>query len=147
MNDAHHFLDNNVVSHLSKPQRESEFLCQYCHIPSEVLREAGSRHLQVLRKVEYPTTPHVLEALREVMATVHVGDTRLVDLYANKGSADPLLVACALVETRRAELQLFAPQWIVVSDDNAVRATARVLGVEALSRDEFFSATATAWDD
>lgn len=30
------------------------------------------------------------------MATISIDDTSLVDLYANLGNADPILVACAL---------------------------------------------------
>lgn len=145
MSDDHFFLDNNVVSHLSAQHLGSRFFREYCHIPTEVLYEAGNR--AVLKTAEYRTTPSVLEALREVMSKVDPADLTLVDLYANKGNGDPLIVACGLVETRQAELLLVPPTWQVVSEDKAVRRIAEEVGVVAVSRGEFLRATAGLWED
>jgi hypothetical protein len=79
------------------------------------------------------------------MATVPVGNTELVDLYANKGSADPLLIACALDAIRQDADLLVAPIWVVVSNDKAVRATAEQLGVDTRTRAQFFDETRTQW--
>lgn len=81
------------------------------------------------------------------MATVPKDDTALVNLYANKGGADPLLVACALDGMQETADQLFGPNWIIVSNDKAVRAKASEFGVESFTREEFAARTQGRWDD
>ncbi|KQS98740.1 hypothetical protein ASG23_13430 [Cellulomonas sp. Leaf395] len=71
------------------------------------------------------------------MATVPADDTALVDLYANRGNADPLVVACALNGQDEDSQYLDAPEWTVVTADNAVRAKAEEFGLRALSNAEF----------
>lgn len=53
------------------------------------------------------TTSDVLEQVRVVMADVEVGDTDLVDLYGNKGAADPGLVATVLARAAAQGEYLF----------------------------------------
>lgn len=141
MNDYSYLVDNNVLSKLSRQQRSSQLFRDQCRIPSEVLHEARDYpDISALEQLEYPTTPEVLVRLQQIMATVPVGDTRLVDLYANKGNADPLILACALDAQRRDEVYLWAPTWVVVSDDHAVQDKARGLGIELRTGEEFIAA-------
>lgn len=139
-NGQTYVLDNNTLASLTRDQRASAFFREHCRIPSEVLFEArGLRDVATLTALEYPTTPRVLAALTEVMATVAVGDTALVNLYANKGNADPLLVACALDGRRTDQEFLWGPDWVVVSGDKAVRAKAEDFGIVTMTNDEFVS--------
>ncbi|MGE2728974.1 hypothetical protein ACQI4F_05835 [Mycolicibacterium vaccae] len=78
------------------------------------------------------------------MATVHVADTSLVDLYANQGNADPLIVACALDARSQDEDKLFGPVWMIVSDDRAVREKAVEFCVEVRTSKEFAGIVAAA---
>ena len=48
----------------------------------------------------------------------------------------PILVACALDGIRQADDGLFGWEWIVVSNDNAVRGTAAEFGIETLLSDQ-----------
>lgn len=113
-------LDTNALSQLRRHRRESEFFREHTVIPSEVLHEAqGFPDIDVLRANLYPTTSSVLDWLVRIMATVPVGDTKLVDLYANHGGADPLVVACALDGKTRDGQFLGAPEWVVVTSDAA----------------------------
>lgn len=147
LNEEMYLVDNNVLSHLSPAQRASEFFNARCRIPSEVLHEAeGYPDRDVLKAVEYPTTAGVLNLLGTVMATVPEDDVELVNLYANKGAADPMLVACALDAMQEAASLLFGPTWVIVSNDKAVRAKATELGVESCTREEFAIRTQSAWD-
>ncbi|HZL05310.1 MAG TPA: hypothetical protein VFE45_07810 [Coriobacteriia bacterium] len=131
-------IDNNTLTQLKRSQRASEFFREKAHIPSEVLHEAqGFPDVEDLRRNEYPTTPEVLSILVEVMATVPVNDTRLVDLYANRGNADPLLIACAIGGQRGSDELLFGPTWVVVSGDKAVQAKAVEFGIEVRTNDQF----------
>ena len=82
---------------------------------------------------------HVLEWLIQVMRSVPADDTTLVDLYRNKGAADPLLVACALDGQSRDSVYLDAPEWVVVTADDAVRRKAREFGLRSLTNAEFAS--------
>ena len=146
MTDEVFLLDNNALSHLTLAQRASEFFREYCRLPSEVIYEAkGYPDAASFKSVEYPTTPNVLKHLGRVMATVPTNDTRLVNLYTDKGAADPLLIACALDGMEQAAELLWGPTWIIVSNDKAVRAKAAEFRVEALTREEFLSATEREW--
>lgn len=135
---ARYVIDNNTLNQLSRSQKASSYFRDNVHIPSEVLHEArDSSDLADLRPNEYPMTPSVLAEIIRVMATVTTADTKLIDLYANRGNADPLVVACALDGQNRDEGLLIAPEWIVVTGDNAVRAKAEELGLHVLTNAEF----------
>jgi hypothetical protein len=138
MTECWYVVDSNVLSRLTLSQRSSAFFREHCRIPSEVLYEAsGFPDIPSLRKLEYRVTPEVLMGVREVMQTVEPGDFKLIDLYRNKGSADPVVIATALVEQRRGQETLFAPNWVVVSDDNAVRAKAMDMDLHILGAKGF----------
>lgn len=133
-----YLIDSNALSKLTPEQRAGEFFLKNCLVPSEVLHEARwFPDVEQLKAVEYRTTARVLGVLREVMTTVPVGDTALVDLYANRGNADPLIVACAVDAKREVEEGLFGPTWAIVSNDNAVRAKAAEFGIEVRTSAEF----------
>lgn len=147
MNEEMYLVDNNALSHLSPAQRASEFFHTRCRIPSEVLYEAeGYPDSDALKAVEYATTASVLRFLRTVMATMPEEDTALVNLYANKGAADPMLVACAMDAMQKTASLLFGPTWVIVSNDKAVRAKAAELSVESCTREEFATRTQGSWD-
>jgi len=147
MNEEMYLLDNNALSHLSMRQRASDFFFERCHLPSEIIHEAeGYPDAASFKQIEYPTTARVLELLGTVMVTVPEDDTTLVNLYANKGAADPLLIACALDGTLESDTHLYGPIWVIVSNDKAVRATAYKLGVRSMTREEFLSRTRHHWD-
>lgn len=122
MSDCIYFVDNNALSRLTRKQRSSAFFAQSCRIPTEVLEEAsGFPDVDRLRKHEYKTGVPVLKRLIEVMQTVPTGDIRLLDLYANKGRADPIIVACAL-DARDNEMDTLLPRpCVVVTHDAGVR--------------------------
>lgn len=133
-----YLVDNNALTRLTREQRVSEFFLSHCLLPTEVLFEArGFPDADQLGRLEYPTSGRVLRILGEIMATVPTDDTSLVDLYANRGNADPILVACALDGIREAEDGLFGWEWIIVSNDNAVRRTAAEFGIQTLLSDQF----------
>lgn len=73
------------------------------------------------------------------MATVPISDMKLVDLYANRGNADPLVVACAVDGQRKSDEGLFGPAWVVVSGDKAVQAMAAEFGIEVKTNGEFIA--------
>lgn len=79
----------------------------------------------------------MLGLLIDVMASVPIGETSFVDLYANLGNADPLVVASALDGQPGEEERLFGPTWIVVSGDKAVQAKAEEFGLSVLTNLEF----------
>lgn len=147
MSDVMYLLDNNVLSHLSPEQRASRFFRDQCRVPSEVIYEAGGlAEAKLPKEVEYPTTVRVLGILREIMATVPAGDTTLVNLYTNKGNADPLLIACALDAIRNDEQFLVRPIWLIVSNDKAVRAKADEFNIETRTREQLMDETWAEWE-
>ncbi|KXP08804.1 hypothetical protein [Tsukamurella pseudospumae] len=141
-------IDNNALSQIKRERRAGDFFRQHCRIPSEVLHEAqGFPDIGQLRQLEYPTTPGVIANLIEVMASVPVGETKLVDLYANLGNADPLVVATALDGQRTDDAKLFAPTWTVVTSDKAVQAKAREFGLAVHSNEDFLDLVEAAEGD
>ena len=89
-----------------------------------------------MQKNLHPTTAQVLDWLVKVMATVPADDTRLVDLYADHGGADPVVVACALDGQAQDSIYLDSPEWVVVTGDDAVRHKAEEFGLKVLSNAE-----------
>lgn len=135
-----YLVDNNVLAALTQRQRANEFFLANCLLPTEILYEArGYPDADLLSRLEYPLTGRVLGILKEVMATISTDDTSLVDLYANLGNADPILVACALDGTRETDKGLFGWAWSIASNDNAVRRKASEFSIEVLSSDEFIA--------
>lgn len=131
-------IDANVLSKLSTSQRRSAFVREHCRVPSEVLHEVEAfPDIDELRALEIPVSLHLLTCLADVMRTVAPDDFKLVDLYGNKGNADPLLVASALAGSQRAADTLFPEEWKIVSDDVAVRAKATEHGVNWLGTPSF----------
>lgn len=138
MTSTVYLLDANVLSRLSAEQRASRFVREHCRIPAEVLHEIeGIPDVRELRALCFPVSAELLESVREVMKTLTPGDFKLVDLYNNRGNADPILVASALIGARQASETLFAEDWQIVSDDHAVRAKAEGHGVTWLSTWDF----------
>lgn len=133
-------LDNNALSFLKQEHRASIFFTTHCRIPQDVLREAaGFPDIDELRQLEYPMTEGVITRLIEVMNSVPVGDTSLVNLYANTGNADPLVVATALDGVRSNDSALFGVTWTVVSGAKAVQAKAREFDINVITNQEFLT--------
>lgn len=131
-------IDTNAISQLGKKRRASDFFLENAVIPEEVMHEAaGFPDIAALRENVHPTSPRVLHWLSRIMESVPVMDTALVDLYANRGNADPLVVACALEGQEHDSQLLFSPEWIVVTADEAVRNKAQEFGLKVLSNSEF----------
>lgn len=138
ISDRLYLPDTNALAKLSKVQRSSTFFKMRCRLPSEVLYEArGFPDYKSLVAQKYPTTPSVLRQLMRVMDSVAAQDTKLVDLYANLGNADPLIIACALDAIRENEDKLFGPTWIIVSNDSAVSTKAAEFAVETMTSADF----------
>ncbi len=133
-----YLLDNNALANIPIDARRGAFVRQNCRLPDEVLYEAqGYPDIAELADLAYPTTVAVLRALIKVMASLPPSDSKLVDLYHNRGNADPLLVACALVERELNEQRLLTEKWVIVSDDRAVQAKAAEFEVDFLSSEQF----------
>lgn len=131
-------IDTNALTQLRRRRRSTAFFRESAVIPGEVLSEAeGFPDLGTLQQNRHPTTARTLEWLVKVMETVPADDRMLVDLYANKGGADPLVIACALEGREWDSRYIDAPEWIVVTDDGAVRNKAEEFGLRVLSNTEF----------
>lgn len=105
----------------------------HCQVTTDVLREANEHpHVSQLQAGTYALTPAVLEQVRTVMAGVEVGDIGLIDLYANKGAADPGLIASALDAIAAGEDALFSDEWVIVANDGGVEEAAARHGVATI---------------
>lgn len=137
MNKDVFLVDNNVLSRLSRSQRASRFLRERCFVTRDVLYEARGFADEISDVPVREVTIAVLERLKQVMTELPWEDTSVVNLYDNKGSADPALVATALVMVEEEAETLFPSNIILVTDDKAVIKVAGNLGVARLSYTAF----------
>ena len=136
--DSTYFVDTNTLTQLTRPLRSTELFRGSVRIPRAVLAEAkGLPDISELKSLEYPTTASVLRCLVTVLETVPIDDTRLLDLYRNRGNADPFLVACAIDARNQEPVTLFPQTWVVVSGDTAVREKAAEFELTTLTNREF----------
>ena len=138
MSEVHYLLDTNALSRLTRAERASRFVRTRCGITEDVLWESrGLADAQQLKALVQPTTAHALTVIQEIMAEVPAGDLKLINLYGNKGAADPGLVACAIAARARSNDTLFQQDWVVVTDDGEVRTTAERFDIGWISSSDF----------
>lgn len=142
MNQTYYLVDNNALLLLGRRRRLTTFFHQHCRITDDVAHEA-----RFVRNATLPPTvimsPWALELLKEVMRTVRPGDTDLIDLYKNKGMADPGMIAAALALAESDAELLFPDTWILVTSDRALNRLAKRMNVATTSPE----ALATVIDD
>ncbi len=92
-----------------------------------------AKHAKLLEPLTIEVTPAVLGQLADVMKTVPVGHTKLIDLFNNKGTADPILVATAIVLSTE---NLFADTWVIVTQDKEVSAKAKEFFIDTMTTKE-----------
>lgn len=131
MKGTKYLVDNNALGPLGDKCRRSAFFKQHCRVPEEVAHESRrAKHAPLLAPITVEMDPAILVELAAVMKTVPVGDTRLVDLYNNKGAADPILVAMAHVLSTE---NLFSDRWVIVTKDEAVKEKAKEFSIETVT--------------
>lgn len=129
-----YLIDNNALGPLGE-RKESTFFAENCRVPAEVAHESRrAKHSKLLAPLTIEMTPAILVQLAGVMKSVPVGQTGLVDLYEFKGTADPILVAMAVVLSTE---DLFADTWVIVTEDKAVTAKAAEFSIGTLTSKEF----------
>lgn len=138
MNIDRYLLDTNALNGLTLAERSSDFVAKRCRIPTEVLYEARELpDIRILKPLEYKTDAELLTDLRAVMATVDPDDFKLVDLYHNRGNADPILVATALHAIRRLDQELLPDRWLIVTNDRALKTRSAAHGIDTRDLKEF----------
>ena len=130
MNEVKYLVDNNALVALKRERIRSDFFQAMCRVTADVFFEADQHpERAALAQIAEEHTPAFLEQIREVMRTVPSGDTRLIDLYKNKGSADPGLIAWILASIAADDGMFFSDTWVLVTNDHAVAAKAAEFGV------------------
>lgn len=138
MNETKYLIDNNALGFIGAKRRASEFVRTHCRVTEDVAYEARyTARAASLAGIIEPVTSAILRKLQEVMTTVPITDATLVDLYGNKGTADPVLVATALVLIEQQEPLLFPDEWVIVTRDRAVRAKAGEFTIAVKTPEEF----------
>lgn len=128
-----YLIDNNALGPLGD-RKKSTFFKEHCRVPAEVAYESRrAKHAKLLEPVTIEMTPGMLAQLADVMTTVPVGHTGLINLYTYKGTADPILVAMAVVLSTE---DLFSDTWVIVTEDKEVRAKAKEFYIGTLSPKE-----------
>ena len=133
-----YIVDTNVLDKIDVHERATQFFKTSCSLPDAVLDEAsGFPDIEDLRQLRYRTTASLLQILMEVMATIEVEDKRVVNLWKNKGAADPVLTAVVLHAREQQRDCILKYKWVIVTDDRGVRDLARKHEIEVLSGDHF----------
>jgi hypothetical protein len=128
-----YLIDNNALGPL-RDRKKSTFFKEQCRVPAEVAYESRrARHATLLEPVTVEMTPSMLAQLTDVMKTLPVGHTGLIDLYTYKGTADPILVAMAVVLSTE---DLFSDTWVIVTNDQEVKAKAKEFSIGTLTSKE-----------
>lgn len=134
MNETRYLVDNNALIAIKGERIKTQFFLDHCSITEDVLREAAERpERSELESVVIRTSPSFLGWLRRVMESVDAESVELVDLYKNKGSADPGLVAAVLDANELDADKFFADEWVIVTDDQAVRTKSSEFGLSTMS--------------
>jgi hypothetical protein len=136
LNETKYLVDNNALIALTGDRIRSEFFRSNCRVTADVLWEAYENPEQVaLSRSAIEFTSEILEQLRAVMKSVAAGDTGLVDLYKNKGAADPGLIASVLDAIAADDGKLFFDTWVLVTNDHAVAEKAAEFSIAAIKPD------------
>lgn len=139
MSETKYLVDNNALVLLGAKRAATAFFSERCRVPEEVAHEAGNRRAALLAPITVSMSVRILAELAAVMRTVPVGDRRLIDLYGNKGAADPILVATAAVLNNPEEPTLFDDEWVIVTNDGAVREKANEFRIKTATPQELGS--------
>lgn len=137
MRETLYIVDNNALAKLGRRRRKTDFFRNHSMIPEDVWREAQGYIEQDLSDRVCRVNPAILYHLKSIMDDVSVGDTTLVDLYQNKGTADPTIVATALAGRDKWTDALWPVRHIIVSNDKAVVSLAKRHDLETLNSGEF----------
>ena len=145
MNETIYLVDNNALLALKGERIRSEFFRLFCRVTSDVLAEAGTHPDRArLEDCVLERSPAMLESVRDVMKLETPGAADLIDLYKNKGAADPGLLAAILVEQSASVGTFFADEWVLVTSDAAVIDRAGKLGIISIAPREL-SARMDVW--
>lgn len=143
MNETLYLLDTNALTRLTSSRIQSEFFSAQCHVTSDVLFEAeGFREhdKERIRAATIEPSVEFFKLLEEVMRSEVPKDIRLVDLYRNKGTADPGLLATILEKIAGERGKFFPDRRVLVTDDHAVIAKATQFLIEHISPSQLASA-------
>ena len=135
--ETRYLVDNNVLNALRRDHIHTDFFRDYCQVTMDILWEAREHVEQAaLARLSRPHTPGLLMRVRDVMETLEAGDTRLIDLYGNKGAADPGLIASILEADDDDANKLLSDSWILVTNDQAVAGKAAEFAVAVITPTE-----------
>jgi len=134
--DRKYLVDNNALVSIGTKRWKTIFFREHCLIAADVAHEARYRAHSFPADVIVPVTPAILSQVARIMKTVLPGDTRLLDLYGNKGAADPVLVATAVVLQAEESELLVGDTLVIVTRDEAVGEKAKEFDIETVLPDE-----------
>lgn len=132
-------IDTNALIYLRAKRRNCDFFVENCFIPELVLHEAeGFPDYVMLVSRRIIVNAEILSHVVEIMDRIDHQDNSLVNLYKNQGMADPFVIATALYQQEKEDEQpsLWPIEWVIVSDDKAVKRTASIFNIPCISAGE-----------
>lgn len=137
MNERRYLIDTVTLSKLDSEQLQSDFVQKNCKIPGEIIHEfQNNPNINLVRHLEVEIDLATLDFLVNVMEKV-TPQSKIIDLYNSEGNGDVILIATALKLKDDYSGQLFPIEWVIVTDDVALRDEAKNNTIGAISTEDF----------
>lgn len=141
MNETFYLVDNNALTALTASRIRTDFFADRCRVTEDVLWEARDHPAAAtLNACTISRTTTSIALIRDIMRVADLSDGGLIDLYRNKGSADPGLIATIIGEQQKDDGLFFRDSWILVTRDRAVTQLARRFEVAVVTPEVLSSA-------
>jgi hypothetical protein len=129
-------LDTMTLLRLSQSELRAPLIRQQCVVLEEIAHEFRfAPAAEEVSQLQIEVDAALLRKVGELLSQPVV--QQLLNLYDYKGNGDVVLLAKALLERERGELQLLPSEWVLVTDDRSLTRAAVANQVAVCSSSEF----------
>lgn len=134
-----YLIDTTPAVSIPIAMMKTRFFRDQCFFSEEIIHEIGNNKQKnhILPSNIIPVDAKVLSFLSTTVLTGLSNDTKLVDLYTNKGNGDVILIATILSERFKEVGQMFKTDWIIVTSDKGVVRAGLKYDIKCMSKDNF----------
>lgn len=136
--DTRYMIDTTPAVKIPKNAFGTDFFNSFCFFSDEILYELKDNpNYRLFREHALPATASVLLHAQNSILPALPKNSKLVDLYTNKGNGDIMLLSTILDEQNKELGKLFQSKWIVVTEDNGVIDRAKIYSIDSMNTNEF----------
>lgn len=133
-----YLIDTTPAVAITKDMFETNFYKEKCFFPEEVLYELRDncnyeRFIKNVIKID----KDILYFLQTTVMTGLTDNSKLVDLYQNKGNGDVFIIATILSKQYDDRGSLFRTRWVIVTEDKGVMEAAYKYDIDCIKKSEF----------